>query len=416
MRLQDSRHGRICLGRSATGKQVARALRRQRKSAGHRRVFHHEPQLFFGRKHRLGRLRLKYGVEHAQALVLGKPLERNREIEAAAGAPFRKVQGIGNPDDRRTQRFEEVVQASLLETIQHQVRFVNHDDTRFLFALPVGKHRRTDAVIHQALRARFHTASRFRIVGIDTHFPQREPGFLRNRLRKLGLSGTFHTVEQDVQRMLVIVVLDHIKSQRRIGISALQLRKRDRSRFSKAERLESRTVAVTVQVGLHFGGNVEIVVAQVQHTERAVLAQQTRNIVLIEARRTGKLAEHALRNVRRAEVAATAAKELPVRIDLQFLAVVQPHIHEHFGLGIVQAVGFLDLLHSLIDAVIFRDPSREHLQRILLEVLADDILHALVQERRHRRRFDIGDRLEQVSGHLFTGAQLDFLTVAADLP
>ena len=61
MRLQDSRHGRICLGRSATGKQVARALRRERKPAGHRRVFHHEPQLFFGRKHRLGRLRLKYG-------------------------------------------------------------------------------------------------------------------------------------------------------------------------------------------------------------------------------------------------------------------------------------------------------------------------------------------------------------------
>ena len=101
---------------------------------------------------------------------------------------------------------------------------------------------------------------------------------------------------------------------------------------------------------------------------------------------------------------AAATKEFPVRIDLQIFAIVQPHIHEHFSLGVVQAVGFLDLLHALVDAVIFRDPSREHLQRILLEVLADDILHALVQERRHRRRFDIGYRLEQVSGHLFTGA------------
>ena len=215
--------------------------------------------------------------------------------------------------------------------------------------------------------------------------------------------------------MLVVVILDHVESKRCIGIVPLQLRKRDRSRFRETERLETGTVSVAVQVRLHLRGNIQIIVAQVQHAKRAVLAQKSRDIVLIQPGRTRQFAEHALRNVRRTEMATTPSKEFAIRINLQFFAIVQPHVDKHFRLVVVQAIGPLDLLHAPIDTVPFRHSTRKHLHGVLLEIFANEILHLLVKERRHRRWLDIGDGLEQVIGHLVTGAQLDFLTVTADL-
>ena len=177
--------------------------------------------------------------------------------------------------------FHQHVEHALLEPVQHLVGLVDEDDGPGIFALPRGEAEHAHAAAQYGIAdsgtVTVAVVARGRLDGVhgDAEFLRECPG-------EFGLAGACAAVEENVERLVVVVILEQVHERVRFGAVLREVLVRDVGGLGDFDVADVEDFVLAVQVAHDITVQVEFGVKNPEFRDGRVAVGQFGNAVLVE--------------------------------------------------------------------------------------------------------------------------------------